>query len=152
MIREARDVPAIPSSASGQPDEGDRVSFEFVLGLITDLVGTKGSSNPIFGDVHKGIARIGAVAAAATGQLISSTVLVHASNGAAVTRSSFVDGRRPRFGVGVLPIQLLIWKFSDNELQSWCAHCAFGTDKSKRTTGAKLQMSALEDALKETMQ
>jgi hypothetical protein len=55
------------------------------------------------------------------------------------------------FSVGVIAIQSLIWKFSDNELQKWCAQCAFGVKKSNRYSTAEIQMKSLEEALKEVM-
>ena len=51
--------------------------------------------------------------------------------------------------VGVVVIQLLIWAFSDDDLQDWCEACAFGT--SKEYKDAEQQFQALEKALLEVM-
>jgi hypothetical protein len=58
-------------------------------------------------------------------------------------------------GIGLsaatVAIQLLIWKFSDDELQEWCTRCAFGVDRKKRLTNPRSQMMEFENALKEVM-
>jgi hypothetical protein len=58
--------------------------MELIRGQVTNLVLTKGSSDPVFEGMDKSLAGLGAVAAAAAGQLPSSTILANASQGAAV--------------------------------------------------------------------
>lgn len=60
------------------------MNLELIRGQVTNLVVTKGSSDPVFQGMDKSLAGLGAVAAAAAGQLPSSTVLANASEGAAV--------------------------------------------------------------------
>jgi hypothetical protein len=55
------------------------------------------------------------------------------------------------FSVATVAIQLLIWKFSDDELQEWCGRCAFGVNSNNRIKNAKIQMTQFENALKEVM-
>lgn len=65
------------------------MSLQLIRGQVTDLAVTTGSLDPVFGDIHKGIAGIGAVAAAATGQLLSSTILTNASHAAKIDLEFF---------------------------------------------------------------
>jgi hypothetical protein len=53
--------------------------------------------------------------------------------------------------IAVIAIEILIWKFSDDELQKWCKHCAFGIDKNNRTLSGANQAICYEAALKEVM-
>lgn len=49
----------------------------------------------------------------------------------------------------VFTLQVLIWIFSDNELQSWCALCPFGTERHTKSAflSSAAQTSALNRAL-----
>ena len=60
------------------------MNLELIRGRVTNLVVTKGSTDPVFEKMNKGVAGIGAIAAAATGQLLSSTALANASQGAEI--------------------------------------------------------------------
>lgn len=51
--------------------------------------------------------------------------------------------------IAALGIQCLIWYVSDNELQAWCANCAFGLDREEAWTAEK-QRAELFDALRAT--
>lgn len=76
------------------------MNLELIRGQVTNLEVTKGSVDPVFDGADKGLAGLGAVAAAATGQLISSTVLANASQGAAIDVELFtcVVNDLPLFG------------------------------------------------------
>lgn len=60
------------------------MNLELIRGRVTNLVVTKGSTDPVFENLDKGVAGVGAIAAAATGQLLSSTALANASQGAEI--------------------------------------------------------------------
>jgi hypothetical protein len=47
--------------------------------------------------------------------------------------------------VAITTIQLLIWLFSDDALQTWCEECAFGTEP--KSWSAARQQEAFEKAL-----
>lgn len=55
------------------------------------------------------------------------------------------------FSVATIAIQVLIWKFSDNELEVWCSRCAFGIDKINRIRNSRTQMMDFEKSLLEVM-
>lgn len=52
-------------------------------------------------------------------------------------------------GVAIFTIQVLIWIFSDDDLQSWCALCVFGEDHNEKSAfhSLKEQSSGLNQAL-----
>ncbi len=52
------------------------------------------------------------------------------------------------FGIAVLAIQVVIWYFSDDELQTWCKESAFGPNKPSKLT-SEAQMKSFEHALQE---
>lgn len=53
------------------------------------------------------------------------------------------------FAVAAVGIQLVIWGFSDDELQDWCSRCAFGKNKEKHFANPTVQMQSYDYALKE---
>ena len=53
--------------------------------------------------------------------------------------------------LAVLSIELIIWKFSHDELQKWCKHSAFGLEKHERNFNASTQALRFESALKEVL-
>lgn len=65
-----------------------------------------------------------------------------------ITRALLIAGGL-YFSLAVIAIQLLIWKYSDNALQGWCARCAFGVLKTQRYGSAKTQMSEFKNISKE---
>lgn len=56
------------------------------------------------------------------------------------------------FGVGVLALQLAIWYFSDDELQTWCEETPFGLRPKKPKPRPEVQMNNFEHALTEVLQ
>lgn len=56
------------------------------------------------------------------------------------------------FGLGVLALQLAIWYFSDDELQTWCEESPFGLLPKKPRPKPELQMKNFEHALMEVLQ
>lgn len=76
------------------------MNLELIRGQVTNLEVTKGSADPVFDGTDKALAGLGAVAAAATGQLLSSTVLANASQGAEIDVEFFkcVVNDVPLFG------------------------------------------------------
>ncbi|MGO4475938.1 T6SS effector BTH_I2691 family protein [Massilia sp. 2TAF26] len=55
------------------------------------------------------------------------------------------------FSVATVAIQFLIWKFSDDKLQEWCEHCAFGINRKKKLLSPKNQKTDFENALMEVI-
>ena len=53
--------------------------------------------------------------------------------------------------LAMLGIELMLWKFSDDELQKWCKNSAFGKEKSDRNLSAANQALRYEAALKEIL-
>jgi hypothetical protein len=53
--------------------------------------------------------------------------------------------------LAMLGIELILWKFSDDELQKWCKNSAFGKEKSERNLNAANQALHFEAALKEVV-
>jgi hypothetical protein len=55
------------------------------------------------------------------------------------------------FSIGTLAIQLLMWKFSDDKLQEWCEHCAFGIKRQIKKLNSKNQKIEFDNALEEVI-
>lgn len=55
------------------------------------------------------------------------------------------------FSLATIGIELLIWRFSDDELQVWCSRSAFGLEKAHRIKTAASQQTEFENALKEVL-
>jgi hypothetical protein len=55
------------------------------------------------------------------------------------------------FSIGTVAIQLLIWKFSDDKLQEWCEHCAFGVRREIKKLNPKNQKLDFENSLEEVL-
>jgi hypothetical protein len=53
--------------------------------------------------------------------------------------------------LAMLAIEILVWKFSDDDLQKWCKHCAFGKNKHQRSLSVKSQAINYENALMEVI-
>jgi hypothetical protein len=53
--------------------------------------------------------------------------------------------------LAMLAIDLLIWRFNDDDLQIWCKRCAFGRLKSNRVLNAASQKNSFDDALREVI-
>lgn len=66
------------------------MSLELIRGQVSNLVVTKGASDPIFEGPEKGIAAVAGVAAAATGQLLSAATLASTVSSAGVGRVSMI--------------------------------------------------------------
>lgn len=65
-----------------------------------------------------------------------------------VTRALLIAGGL-YFSIAVIALQLLIWKYSNNALQAWCARCAFGVLNTHRYGSAKMQMFEFENVTQE---
>jgi hypothetical protein len=55
------------------------------------------------------------------------------------------------FSVATVALQILIWNFSDDKLQEWCEHSAFGINIAKRLKNPKQQIIEFENALVEVI-
>lgn len=57
-----------------------------------------------------------------------------------ITRALLISGGI-YLSLAIIAVQLLIWKYSNNDLQAWCARCAFGRLRTHRYGTAKMQMN-----------